>query len=514
MYKILKADKDAYITNRFIKIASSGSFRTGSNVGSAGSLDLFKLYGATFTNNDVNLPNLELSRLLIHFDLQPLEDLIYSGSVNINHRSFNCSLKLFDVYGGQTTPSNFDISLFPLSKSFDEGAGRDVVYYSDFDACNFTSASVGIKWELSGSGLGRGAEEICDYITASAKLGGSSLEVTQHFKTGEEDLTVNVTKIVSATIAGILPDSGFRLSLKQNLEDDKFSYFVKRFASRTAYDSSKHPRLIVKYDDSIQDDIQNLRFDQNSTIFLRNYQYGEPSNITSGSTSTSITGSNSLLLKLVTAVSGNGNYSLIFTGSQHFDGLNYYTGIYSASFTIPQTNQTLYKELQHSGSVVFTPIWLSLDGSVAYFTGSKITVYPPQRSNSTIDFKNYVVTTSGLQDLYRSNENVFIRVNIFDYTSPIIKLVKRPVELSGIVVRKSYYQIRDASTNEIILEFDETNGSTRISSDSNGMYFVLDTSNLIKERSYIIDIMLVLGGTKKIFKSVSNVFSISDTRVN
>jgi hypothetical protein len=513
MYKILKADKDAYITNRFIKIASSGSLRTGSNVGAAGTLDLFKLYGVTFADNNPSFPNLELSRILIHFDLQPIKDLIYSSSININHKTFNCSLKLFDVYGGQTTPSNFDVSIFPMSKSFDEGVGRDVVYYSDYDACNFSSSSIGTSWEMSGSGKGGGAEEVCDYITSSVDLGGTNLEVTQHFSTGEEDLTVDVTKIVSATLAGILPDSGFRLSLKSNLEDDKYSYFVKRFSSRTAYDSTKHPRLIVRYDDSVQDDSQNLRFDQNSTIFLRNYLHGEPANILSGSSLTSITGSNSLLLKLVTAVSGNGSYSLIFTGSQHSDGVNYYPGLYSASFTIPQTNQTLYKELQHSGSVTFTPIWLSLDESVAYFTGSKLTVYPSQRSNSTIDFKNYVVTTSGLQALHRTDEKVFIRLNIFDHTSPTIKLVKRPIELSGVVVRKAYYQVRDISTNEIILSFDETYGSTKVSSDFSGMYFVLDTSNLMKERSYVIDVMLVLGGTKKTFKSVSNVFKISDTQV-
>jgi len=514
MYKILKADKDSYLTNRFIKIASSGSFHTGSNVGAAGTLDLFKLYGTTFTNNDPSLPNLELSRILLHFDLQPIKDLIFSNSININHSTFNCSLKLFDVYGGQTTPTNFDVSIFPLSKSFDEGVGRDVVYYSDYDVCNFISASLLSAWELSGSGKGGGAEEICDYITASALLGGSSLEATQHFTTGEEDLVVNVTKIVSATLAGVLPDSGFRLSLKSSQEEDKYSYFVKRFSSRTAYDATKHPRLIVKYDDSIQDDTQNLRFDQNSTIFLRNYSHGELANLTSGSNSTSITGSNSLLLKLVTAVSGNGNYSIFFTGSQHSDGLNYSVGLYSASFTIQQTNQTLYKELVYSGSVTFTPIWLSLDESVAYFTGSKITVYPPQRSNSAIDFKNYVVTTSGLQDLHRSNENIFVRVNVFDHTSPYIKLVKKPVELSGIVVRKAYYQIRDVLTNEIILGFDETHGSTRISSDANGMYFILDASNFVKERSYVIDVMLILGGTKKVFKSVSNIFNISDTQVN
>jgi len=513
MYKILKADKDSYITNRFIKIASSGSFRTGSNIGAAGTLDLFKLYGVTFTNNDTNLPTLELSRLLIHFDLQPVRDLIYSNSININHDTFNCTLKLFDVYGGQTTPSNFDVSVFPMSKSFDEGVGRDVVYYSDYDSCNFASASRGVSWEISGSGKGGGAEEICDYITASANLGVASFEVSQHFSTGEEDLNVDVTKIISATLAGILPDRGFRLSLKPSLENDSYSYFVKRFSSRTAYDSTKHPQLIIKYDDSIQDDSQNLRFDQHSTIFLRNYLHGEPANIASGSSSTEITGSNSLLLKLVTAVSGNGSYSLIFTGSQYFDGLNYYPGIYSASFTISQTNQTLYKELQHSGSVTFTPVWLSLDESIPYFTGSKLIVYPAQRSNSAIDFKNYVISTSGLQNLHRTDEKVFVRVNIFDHTSPIIKLVKRPIELSGIVIRKAYYQVRDVLTNEIILSFDEKHGSTRISSDFDGMYFNLDVSNLLKERSYVIDVMLVLGGTKKTFKSVSNVFKVSDTQV-
>ncbi len=515
MYKILKADKDAYITNRYIKLTSSGSFRTGSNVGSAGSLDLFKLYGVTFSNNQN--PNLELSRILIHFDLQPIKDLISEGKININKSSFNCYLKLFDVYGGQTTPSNFDVSVFPLSKSFDEGSGRDIVYYSDYDSCSYVSASANNPWIGLGCTDGGGAEEICDYITASAVMGNSSLETSQHFSTGEEDLNVDVTTIISATLANILPDSGFRISLKSSQENDQFSYFVKRFASRSAYNSSKHPKLIVKYDDSIQDDTQNLRFDENSTVFLRNYSHGEPSNILSGSSLAEITGSNCLLLKLTTTlsnVSGTGEYSLYFTGSQHSDGLNYETGLYSASFTLQTSDAKLNRELLKSGSVIFTPVWMSLDNSVSYYTSSNITVHPPERSNKHIDFKNYVITTSGLQSLHRSNENVFVRLNIFDHTSPLIKLVKKPIELAGIVVRKAYYQIRDISTNEIVVSFDETNNSNRISSDSEGMYFIFDTSNLQKERSYIIDVMLVVGKTKKIFKDVSNAFKISDTQVS
>lgn len=509
MYKILKADKDSYITNRTIRTSGISSPRTGSNVGAAGTLDLFKLYGVTFSES--SSPNLELSRLLIHFDLQPIKDLVYSGSINVNKSNFNCSLKLFDVYGGQTTPSNFDVSVYPLSKSFDEGVGRDVVYYSDFDACNFISSSIENLWEISGSGKGGGAEEICDFITSSVALGGIDLGSSQHFSTGEEDLVIDVTKIISATLAGILPDSGFRISLKSSHENDQYSYFVKRFSSRTAYNETKHPKLIVKYDDSIQDDTRNLRFDQNSTIFLRNYQYGEPSNLLSGSST--ITGTNCLLLKLVTSVSGTGKYELIFTGSQHADGLNDYAGLYSASFTIPQTNTILYKEYLQSGSITFTPIWSSLDGTVSYLTGSEIKLYGPERGSSQIDFKNYVVSTSGLQSLHRSDENVFVRVNIFDHTSPLIQLVKRPIELPGIVLRKSHYQVRDSLTNEIVIPFDEVHNSTKLSSDSSGMYFTLDMSNLTKERSYVVDVLLNLGSTKKVFKSVSNLFNVSDTQV-
>jgi len=510
MYKILKADKDAYLTNRFIKIASSGSFRTGSNVGSAGSLDLFKLYGVTFDNNGVK--NLELSRLLVHFDLQPIKDLIYSNSINVNNSSFNCTLKLFDVYGGQTTPSNFDVSVYPLSKSFNEGLGRDVVYYSDFDSCNYVSASFNAPWVSLGASSAGGATEICDYITASSLI--NDFKATQHFITGEENLEINVTKIISATLANEIPDSGFRISLDSSQENDSYSYFVKRFASRTAYDEFKHPRIIMKYDDSLIDDSLNLRFDEPSTIFLRNFSKGELSNILSGSTLTEITGTNSILLKLTTAVSGNSSYTLTFSGSQHFDGLNYYVGIYSSSFTIPTSNNTLYVELQKSGSITFTPVWSSLDNSIGYFTGSKLEVFPPLRTSSATDFKNYVLSTNGINSLHRSNEKVQIRLNIFDYISPAIKLVKRPVELPSSVIRKTYYQVRDITTNEVAIAFDEKYSSTRVSSDGTGMYFTLDTSNLTKERSYVIDIMIVMGGVNKIYHSVSNVFKISDTQVN
>ena len=126
MLKILKSDKDTYITNKVIK----GKRQLNANVGLAGTLDLFKLYGASLSGS---FKNTELSRILIHFDLDPLRSLISSGKIDINDPSFWCKLHLKDVYGSQPTPTNFQVSVFPLSASFDEGIGRNVTYYSDYD---------------------------------------------------------------------------------------------------------------------------------------------------------------------------------------------------------------------------------------------------------------------------------------------------------------------------------------------------------------------------------------------
>lgn len=505
MYKVLKPNKDAYITNRVIK----GERATSANVGSAGSLDLFKLYGFTSSGSS---PNTELSRLLIKFDLDPLRTLVAAGCIDTSNASFNCSLRLFDVYGGQTTPNNFTAALYPLSRSFDEGLGRDVVFYGDSDVCNFLSGSLTQgAWLLSGCGLGGGLPGTCDYITASTSISqGASLKQTQLFSTGEEDLNIDVTTIVSATLAGLLPDSGFRISFDSSIESDTHSYFVKRFASRTAYNETKRPELVVKYDSSVQDDSLALNFDSpNSVLVLYNYANHRAAHLLSGSSLTPVTGSNCIILKLKTEISG-GCYNLLFTGSQHRNGINFVTGVYSASFNIPSTDLTLAAKLAVSGSVKFTPIWGSIDGTVAYLTGTVLTANPATRSSTTLEPKRYTITVTNVQPVYRSDEEVTLRINVFDKSSPV-RAVKLPIETPSLVFRDVHYQVRDAITSDIKIPFDITHNSTRLSSDGTGMFFKLDVSNLTKNRSYVIDVMTSAGNNSQIYKDVSPIFRVNDT---
>jgi hypothetical protein len=624
MFKALPALKDAYITDRII----NGLAQTGANVGSAGSLDLFKLYGVTTTTvSGSSVPNTELCRLLVQFDLSSLRAAVAAGQVDPNNASFNCRLHLFDVYGGQPTPNNFTVSVYPLSASFDEGFGRDVVYYSDLDTCNWLTGSVaGGAWFVTGCGLGGISTSSCDYITALS--GGLSLQASQTFVTGLEDLDVDITPIVSATLAGLLPDVGLRISLSAPLEANLYTYFVKRFASRTAFNNDLAPVLYVRFDDSIQDDTANAYLDSTNYLFLYNFNRSAPANLTSGSSP--IVGKNCLQLLLVSdfpalnpgvisssivlaagvpfaflptsdvlfsgtytgSLSGpnlttgsqlvgsvfsgtvppsslyvpRGTFVLAdgitpalsstayFTGtlggitdfymmtgtfvpdgtylfsasfqvsstlgpvaftlgpfasSQLYFGTNPQTGIYSASVMISSTDPDLLPQWQASGSVTFTPVWQSLDGTFPYLTGSALKVFAPQRGSHLLSPRRFEVTVLGVREEFDNNEQTVLRVNIFDYTLSYVTSVGRlPVEIPGVSVRDVHYQVRDVTTQRIVVPFDTVTNSTRVSNDSSGMYFKLDTSSLTVNRSYVIDVLIVTGNNQQLYKAASPAFRV------
>lgn len=498
MYKVLRPVKDAYITNRVI----NASRQTSANVGSAGSLDLYKLYGFTSSGS---VPNVELTRLLVKFDVNPLREAIATGDVDVGNPSFKCHLRLHDVYGGQPTPRGFVVDVFPLSASFDEGLGRDVVFYSDNDTCNWLTGSLASgAWFVTGCGLPGDDRAACDYLTGTL---GASTHVTQSFVTGEEDLDVDVTSIVSGVISGLIPDEGFRISLAAEADDR--TYFVKRFASRTAFNDDLHPKLAFGFDDSIQDDVNDMYLDARGYVFLRNYERSTAANLVSGSNE--ITGRDCLVLRLETPVSG-GSLSLYFTGSQHYSGIHAKTGIYSASVLVSASVPSLVAQWMASGSVTFTPVWTSLDGTLAYHTGSSITFAQPQRGSTSLAPRRLSVNVSGLKQTMGRDESSIVRIHIFDTTSPhLLRASRLPVERPGATFRDVHWRVRDAVTDLVVIPFDAVNNSTRASNDDLGMYFKLDASSLTNGRTYVIDVMVTTGDDEQVYQSASPSFRVVGT---
>lgn len=529
MYRILSASKDGYIQNKII----SGERCTTSNVGQAATSDLFKLYDQTtlLSSSTVLSGVIELSRLLIKFDYDTLQQI--TGSfLNTNDTTFKAYLSLKDVYGGQTTPSNFTITLMPLSKSWDEGRGSDVISYRDLDTTNFLSASSITPWQISGAMEGSVSGILGDtlldvYVSGNLGSGTVPLTVSQTFARGDEDLLMDVTTLVSAAMRATSPiqNNGWRLSFSAVEETDSNTYFVKRFGTKQAQSTALRPQLIIKYNDQIQDDSGNAMFNTSGSqnIFTYNRVDGVAQNFISGSTE--ITGNNCVILNLYagkyityTANSWSTSHSASidhltrswymitqsFTGSQVSIGGILEPGIYSASVNMNTTaNTTLKNFLTSSKSQEFRYEWLStvdavgIEGvsgsSYAYspLASGKATWKLPQGSVSNFDEENWVVNVTNLKQLYKSTERARLRLFILDYNTE--QAASRiPLKPKSMIFDNIMWQIRKAYTNEIIIPFDDP--ATLCSYDGEGMYFNLWISDLPAGEVYELSFMINHGG--------------------
>jgi len=434
---------------------------------------------------------------------------------------------MFDVYGGQTCPSNFKLIVYPLSRSFDEGMGRNIVSFSDLDSCNFITASISgnsaIPWTYPGAnkiGLLNTTNDDIDIISSGNLNDGNGivdLWRQQTFSTGEEDLSVDITTIISGVMKGLIPDHGFRISYSGSQETDKVTRFVKRFASTQTSDYSNRPRIEVLYNDTIQDHHRSFFFNLSGSLFLNNYHRGSYSNIVSGAWARKITGNNSLILRLRTGSWSRGTFfEKIITASQHKVGDNFIAGIYSASFAVSQFTSSnsgeirqksaLENEIKNAGSATFTEIWESLDGIVGYLTSSFV-INSVNRTSFSNQSARLIVNITNMQPQYRNTDIVKFRVFAENIDRPV-RYKKLPFVTPSEILTSLFYRVRDVDSGDVIIPFETENGGTLCSTDSNGMYFTCYMDSLFKGRLYTFDFMVIDSGVNQIFTDVAAHFRV------
>ena len=511
MFRILSASKDCYITNKVI----NNAFRaTDANVGQAGTLDLFKLYDESKISGE-SFP-IELSRILIKFDLKPIRDLSES-MLDITSDTFKCNLKLFDVAGGQTLPSNFKVVAFPLSRSFDEGTGRDVAKFQDIDVANFLTASITgnspeIWFEQGANKQGLLNSDDIDIIASgnlNDDLGITSLYSEQTFSDGTEDLSLDITRIVSATLAGQIPDEGFRISFSGTQETDTKTRFVKRFGSRDSNNVRIRPRIEVKFRDDIQDHHESFFFNMSGSIFLNHFTRGVPTNIVSGSSLEEIQGNNCMSVMIKT-----GSFEKELSASQHSFGTSLFSpGIYSASFAINSFDDsivlgtnTISDFVRDSGSITFDIFWRSNDKSYSFHTGS-LKIKKPEITGFDNTPMRLITSIQNARSAYKKGSKVRIRFVAFDDDEKVPSS-KLPYVRPSIIFTNAYYRIRDVFSNDIIIPFDTIDKSTIMSTDSDGMYFDFYTGDLPPGRVYAFDVLVKDLGIDQVFERVGGTFRI------
>ena len=515
MFRILSASQDCYITNKII----DNSFRaTDANVGQAATLDLFKLYDESKVTGETN--PIELSRLLVKFNLDPLRQL--TGSIlDISSNTFKCNLKMFDVAGGQTLPSNFKVIVFPLSHSFDEGVGRDVVRYQDIDVANFITSSTtttdedstATGWFAEGAnqqGL-LGSDDI-DVISSGNLYddeGVSFLYAEQTFSIGDENLNVDVTRVISATLANQIPDCGFRISFSGSQETDAKTRFVKRFASRDSNNTRIRPRLEIKYRDDIQDHHEAFYFNSSGSLFLNHFSRGTAANILSGSSLIGLSGTNCMSLMIKT-----GSFEKEISGSQHLYGASLFaSGVYSSSFAIDSFDTTavtgsvtLADFVRDSGSITFDIFWRSNDKSYTFHTGS-LKIKSPNITGFNNTPPRLITSIQNIRSSYLSNKKIRIRFVAFDDEEKV-PASKLPFVRPSLIFTNCYYRIRDEYSNDVIIPFDTSDKSTLMSTDSDGMYFDLYTNDISPGRVYSVDVLIKDLGADQVYEKVGGTFRI------
>lgn len=536
MYRLIPCIADAYATNKIIRGARTSLSRSQtSNTGQASTLDLFKLYNETAVLSGSS--GIEKSVGFLKFDIDAIKALTASV-VDITNGSFKCTLKLFDAYTGLPTPSNFTLILHPLAKSFTEGRGTDVASYKDIDAVNWLTASVinnsSSLWSEPGASSGSFVGSLtADYFTSGSLSGvTSSLFVSQTFFRGDEDLVLDVTRIVSGVVSNQIPHNGFRLAFDYPADSDVYSYFVKRFFSRSSSKKFKRPVLIVEYDDSTIEHTLEPIFDNPTVLGLHNSVRGNKKNLVSASVE--LTGSNCLVLDLVVektitywtsswspthSRSINHLTSTIsvltasFTGSQQKVGNSniWLTGSYFASASIYSTSSLISSFLTTDRELKLKPIWRSFDGNLIFSIGDSITYkFSDAVDDNSINAQNLVCSLTNLKSTYLKGEIARIRMIAMNYENDVAAYYVPPKNKS-VFVNKMFWRLRNLRTNEIIIPFSFVNGTnaTRLSIDGDGMFFDIYTNDLEPNESYQLEFLGSYCGKEQLFTNKTFTFMIT-----
>ena len=193
---------------------------------------------------------IEYSNILIKFDLESFKKRWNIGtSLAGAFSSLKAELVLKDVTTGISKPKDYSLELYSLNKDFDEGIGKDTIYFSDSDTGNFKDISSTQTWEVQNIISDGDATALMQANTANPVVNVTSS--SGNIDKGDEDLVFNITDYVKAELVKpTLADKGFLVKfLDSDIYDNK-SYFVKRLGSRHLINKQFVPQLRIKIDDS------------------------------------------------------------------------------------------------------------------------------------------------------------------------------------------------------------------------------------------------------------------------
>ena len=449
------ADSDTTITNAYDPSLIRRAVYA--NMGAADSLEMFSLFG------QVANTSVEKSRIFVKFPIQNIAAARLSGTLP-QSGSVNFFMRLSNVKHPFSLPDNYDVTAMPISSSWVEGIGLDMDSYSDYGVSGSTGS--GCNWvfrDINQAWINPGGDFINNYA------------ITTHVSDPEQDIYLDVTRIVEDQISDTIPNYGIAVMLSGAYENStgSVSYYTKKFSARNSQFFFKRPYLEALWDASVQDDRNDFyassslldSTDNKYNLYLYNRVKNKYKNIPNNP---------NLSVKFYTDI--NKTQEVIPT---FITVSNPEVGKYRAIVSINTTASALYDYWVNSAST----------GTV-YFSSSFDIKNAYAQENS--EESQYVFKIKNLSNSYKNNENP--RFNIFsrqkNWNPTIYNVAVAQVE--NITHKNLYYKIFRYSDNYNIINYSTGSIAYSLTSyDSSGNYFDLDMSLLEPDYSYGIKFAFV-----------------------
>jgi len=411
-----------------------------SNVGLAPILQLQNIF------DDVQNKKL-FSRILVRFGLSSLTSNIVSKTYPDprSNSSVSAYLYMFNAPHGDEQAESFDIEMYPLTQTWDEGSGLDLDTLTETGYANAVSAQSTVPWSTTGG---------------TYQVDASS--ATMHFNHGEEDLKLNITTLFNDWLNGASSNYGVILKMSTAQEaktgsNSALNIYYKKFFGRET-NTHKKPYIQLEWDGSIKDDRNAVEFDTTANLFFYNIKRGYLQDLNS-------TGDFPGYIS-ISGLTGS-SWSAIQTS---LSAERKEKGVYRCNFTLP-LSASIYS--------AFRDVWtLSASPSSTYTFNFSTT-------NPTSGFDNYVtsryrVTLKNLKQEYEKGNEVRIRMHVKDESLTLTPLTAATTAISNFTIVDGSYEIRELDSD--LIEQSEV----PLSYDSNGNFFTINTNNLYIDQQYKI----------------------------
>ncbi len=439
MFRFIYPNKDNTISNAVV----NGTPCSASNSGLS---EILELYHLTQSNSTYGK-----SRILIQFDLTEHSQSIAAGMVPTSSVEYRLRLKNAKHY--ETLPSSFDIEVYPLSRSWDEGNGLAMIdeELKDKGFSNWGKATSLVSWSITGS----------DYVSSSAAA-------TQHFDFGDEDLNVDISHFIYMWLTGGIANHGMVVKFTNPYETGSTEdLYVKKFFSRHAHVAERIPRVEALWNDAVQDDRSNMHYGVSGTLYYYRVINGQFQNL-GNSVFVNIINSSSTVVQTLTA-------SIRETGVYEVSGV-----------LVSATSSTVY----------FRDVWFN--GATQYFTGAFRPNFATGSQN--LQYGQFEVSLPNLKHLYSKDELAKIKVFARKKNYAPAVVFSGSISVEPTLLRDAYFSIENANTEEQILNYSTgSNKYSKLSYDENGNYFELSMKSFHPGNVYKIKILANHNGEELIF---------------